>query len=98
MDRYCLRRWFVDSAALTQLMSDVIGFPITQSGEAEGSARGAAILALEAIGAIPHIKNAPVPLGKTMRPNVKTAPAYKSARQRQRKMYDLIAKEWWEKE
>lgn len=87
---------FVDSGALTQLAADVIGFPITQSGEAEGSARGAAILALESIGAIKNIDMAPVPLGKTYKPHPKDNAIYKNARQRQQRLYDMVAKGIWE--
>ncbi|HMY37266.1 MAG TPA: FGGY-family carbohydrate kinase, partial [bacterium] len=87
---------FVDSGALTQLAADVIGFPITQSGEAEGSARGAAILALESIGTIKNIDMAPVPLGKTYKPHPKDNAIYKNARQRQQRLYDMVAKGIWE--
>lgn len=86
---------FVDSTPLSQLMADVLGAAITQSGEAEGSARGAAILALEAIGAIKDASAAPVPLGATLKPNMKNHEVLTKARKRQQALYALIAKEWW---
>lgn len=89
---------FVDSAMLTQMASDVLGFPITQSGEAEGSARGAAILALETIGAIKSISEAPVPLGKTFKPDKNDHRIYAAARERQQALYALVSKNWWERE
>jgi len=88
---------FIDSGLLTQMAADVFGEPITQSGEAEGSARGAAIMALEAIGEIADISKAPMPIGKTFRPNPNNHKIYTKARDRQKTMYDLVAKEWWEK-
>jgi gluconokinase len=89
---------FVDSAVLTQVMADVLGAPVTQSGEAEGSARGAAILALETIGAIKDASKAPVPLGQTFKPNPKHTAIYQRARARQQRLYDLVAKHWWGEE
>jgi gluconokinase len=88
---------FIDSAVLTQIMADVLEMAVTQSGEAEGSARGAAILALEAIGAVKHASAVPMPLGKSFRPNPALQAAYTRARERQQRLYDLVAKEWWEK-
>jgi len=88
---------FVDSGVLTQVMADILGAPVTQSGEAEGSARGAAILALEAIGTIKDASKAPVPLGKTFKPNSRNKDAYQRARDRQHKLYELISRQWWAK-
>lgn len=89
---------FIDSAVLTQIMADVLGAPVTQSGEAEGSARGAAILALEVIGAVKKASDVPMPLGKTFKPDLKLNRAYRDARERQAQLYDLVAREWWEKD
>jgi gluconokinase len=89
---------FIDSAPLTQLMSDVMGEPITQSGEAEGSARGTAILALEAMGAIGDASEPPMPLGRRFKPDMKRHAIYARARERQQALYDLAAKNWWSAE
>jgi len=86
---------FIDSAMLTQLMSDVLGEPITQSGEAEGSARGTAVLALEAMGAIRDASEAPIPLGRTFEPNMQRHEIYERARERQKALYDLVSQGWW---
>ncbi len=88
---------FIDSAVLTQIMSDVLGIAITQSGEAEGSARGAAILALEGIGQVSNIAEVPMPIGRTFNPNVENHEIYRKARERQNALYELTAKRWWEK-
>lgn len=89
---------FIDSAVLTQLMSDVLGEPVTQSGEAEGSARGTAVLVLEALGAIRDASQAPVPLGRTFKPSLERHAIYERARQRQAALYDLVAGGWWSAE
>ena len=86
---------FIDSAVLTQLMSDVLGEPITQSGEPEGSARGTAVLVLEALGAIRDASAAPIPLGRTFKPNLQRHAIYERARERQGALYDLVARGWW---
>ncbi|MBL7960123.1 gluconokinase [bacterium] len=88
---------FIDSEVLTQIMSDVMGLPVTQSGEQEGSARGAAILALEGIGSVRNAAEIPMPLGRTFNPNTQNHEIYKAARERQNNMYNLIAQRWWEK-
>lgn len=85
----------IDSAVVTQLVADSIGHSITQSGEAEGSARGVAVLVLEALGTISHISKAPVPLGKTFRPSAANHRVYRDARLRQNKLYDIISTRWW---
>ncbi len=89
---------FIDSAVLTQVMTDVLGAPVTQSGEAEGSARGAAILALEVIGVFKQSSDAPMPLARTFKPDMKLNHVYRDARERQKALYDLMAREWWEKD
>ena len=43
------------SPAWTAMMADVLGVPLTPSTEAEGSSRGAALLASEALGLIPSL-------------------------------------------
>jgi gluconokinase len=86
---------FADSAVMVQLMADILGRPVTQSAEAEGSARGSALLALEAIGAVTDLAALPAPLGPTFEPDPKRHRVYREARTRQAALYDLIAREWW---
>lgn len=47
------------SPTWTRIVADVLGVPITPSAEPEGSSRGAALLALEALGVIPSVEAAP---------------------------------------
>jgi gluconokinase len=53
---------------LTQLCADAIGRPLELSVATEGSARGAAIAALEAIGAISDLAALPPPVERVFRP------------------------------
>jgi gluconokinase len=76
------------SNAWMQIMADALGRPVLASAEAEASSRGAAILALEALGATTH----------AIRPETTTRfePAaehtrrYRRAAERQRRLYDAV--------
>jgi gluconokinase len=69
-----------------QLCADVLDRPVTESAVAEGSARGAAVHALERLGAEPD----PAPLGRTYEPDPRRAELYKAARERQRDLYKRL--------
>jgi gluconokinase len=66
-----------------QLCADVLGRPVTASAVAEGSARGAAVHALERLGADPE----PAPLGKTYEPDPERTELHAEARERQGELY-----------
>ncbi len=66
-----------------QIIADALGRPIGVSTVAEGSLRGAAVLALERLGESP----AAPPLGREFHPREERAEAYRSARERQRELY-----------
>jgi gluconokinase len=70
----------------TQLFAEALGRPVTASGVPEGSARGAAVHALERLGAEPE----PAPLGRTFEPNAERTEIYAAARERQRELYDRL--------
>jgi gluconokinase len=70
------------SPAWLQIMADVLGHEIVASAEAEGSSRGAALLALELAGA-GRAEEAPVPLGITYRPVPERQARYQDAKARQ---------------
>jgi gluconokinase len=74
------------SPAWIQLCADVLDRPVTASGVPEGSARGAAIHALERLGADPDS----APLGQTYEPDPRRAEIYAAARERQRELYDRL--------
>jgi len=75
------------SPAWAQIVSDTLGVPVALGGDAEASARGAALLALEALGvAVPE---APAPL-RVLQPAPERHARYEVARERQRLLYDKI--------
>jgi gluconokinase len=74
------------SAEWTQLFADVLGLPVTASGVAEGSARGAAIHVLQRLGVEPE----PAPLGCVHEPEPERTEIYAAARERQRELYERL--------
>ena len=78
------------SAAWVQILADVLEQAVTVSGEEEASARGAALLALEAVGAIRDVGELAPEFGKTLFPNSAHREVYRKARERQQRLYTLI--------
>ena len=72
-----------------QIMADVLGRPITTSAVPEASLRGAAVVVLERLGETP----APAPLASTVEPRPDKAGAFRAARERQRRLYDVVTSE-----
>jgi gluconokinase len=70
-------------------MADTLGRAVTLSGVKEASSRGAALLALEALGG-PEIEAAEVPLGETFEPDPDRHEVYTRALERQRRLYDAV--------
>ena len=69
-----------------QIMADVLARPVTASKVEEGSLRGAAVATLERLG---HEAAEP-PLGKVFHPRPDRADAYRSARERQQRLYEEL--------
>ncbi|HYX77443.1 MAG TPA: gluconokinase [Gaiellaceae bacterium] len=69
-----------------QVFADVLGLPLVASAVAEGSARGAAVYALERLG----VETGAAPLGKTFEPDPERGEIYAAARDRQRDLYDRL--------
>jgi len=61
----------------------VLGQPVTASAVSEGSARGAAVHALERLGVEPEAAR----LGRTYEPDARRTEIYTAARERQRDLY-----------
>lgn len=76
----------VNSPTWTQIMADALGRPVAHSAVAEGSSRGAAVLALEALGERPG----EAPLGETFEPDPAATEAYRAALERQQALYDAV--------
>ncbi|HSL64802.1 MAG TPA: gluconokinase, partial [Gaiellaceae bacterium] len=72
-----------------QILADVLERPVTLSGAGEASARGAAVWALERLGASPP----PPPSGPTFQPRADRTEAYRSARERQRRLYQAATED-----
>jgi len=77
------------SPTWTRIMADALGRPVTLSGVEEASARGAVLLALEAVGG-PVIESREVPLGETFDPDPESHEVYREALVRQRRLYDAV--------
>lgn len=69
-----------------QIMSDALARPVHASRVAEASLRGAAVAILERLG---HA-TAPPPLGDVFDPRDERAEAYRSARERQERLYEVL--------
>lgn len=78
--------------AWIQIMADALGRPVTASGVEEASLRGAAVLALERLG----YEAETAPVGAVFEPREDRADAYRSARERQRALYELTRR--WNEE
>jgi gluconokinase len=79
------------SRAWTQIIADVLERPVTLSRVSEASSRGAALLALEALGRIPTV-DAAVPLfGEVFQPREERRAAHRAAASRQESLYRLLA-------
>jgi gluconokinase len=78
------------SPAWTRIMADVLGVPVSPCLEAEGSARGAALLGLEALGAIPSVEAVAARVGPPVAPDPARHACYKDALGRHRELYAAL--------
>ncbi|MBA4115117.1 MAG: gluconokinase, partial [Rubrobacter sp.] len=77
------------SPTWTGILADALGRPMTASAVPEASSRGAALLALEALGG-PVIEEVAAPLGETYEPDLSRHAIYREALERQRELYDAV--------
>jgi gluconokinase len=78
------------SPAWTQMMADSLGRPVVASTELEASCRGAALYALERIGAIPDLEALPASIGATFSPRPQFEPVYARLLEEQRGLYEKV--------
>ena len=78
------------SRVWTQMITDAIGRPITWSVEPEATSRGAAVLALEALRALPDLSSARRPTGETFVPQKAHHVRYLEALERQRRLDERV--------
>lgn len=75
-----------------QMLADVLGAPLTASGEVEATSRGAALLALQSLGDIAMLDDPSVPaaLGRTYEPDTRRHQVYRAGAARQRRLYERL--------
>lgn len=81
------------SPLLRSIIADTLDTPIYPSHDQEASARGVALLAMEALGIIPDIAQAPVHLGPPTLPDARRGEVYRKAARRQRELYGLLLRD-----
>lgn len=78
------------SPAWIHIMADVLGVPVLPSTEAEASSRGAALLALEALGVLPSLAAAPAGVGPAVAPDPGRHARYREGLARHRQLYETL--------
>lgn len=80
----------LNSRAWVQILADVLGEPITISQQEEASARGVALMALEALGADGYTESSESLSAERILPDQAHHEIYQAAMARQIKLYDLL--------
>ena len=78
------------SPSLQQMIADTLGTPLYPSQDHEASARGAALLALEALGVIPDLSQVAPVLDAPFQPDAGRGAIYRKAAQRQQELYQKL--------
>jgi gluconokinase len=78
------------SATLQHIVADTLGVPVYPSLDHEASARGAALLALEALGVLADVAQVPPHLKEPVQPNAENHEVYKKGAERQWKLYRML--------
>ena len=78
------------SRAWTQIIADALGHPVTRSSETEATSRGAALLALEALGVLPDLAAARQAPGETFVPDHAHHARFRDAIERQRRLDERV--------
>ncbi len=81
------------SPSWTQMMADALGCPLRICLEKEATSRGAALLAMERIGAIGHVRERPPEMGQVFEPVVAHHSIYEQQLRRQRRLYTKLFEE-----
>lgn len=80
------------SSLLCQLLADALNRPLELSASSEASARGAALLALEALHILPDLAQLTPETSSTIQPDAARHKIYGKARERQQAFYEMIFK------
>ena len=78
------------SPAWAQMLADALAKPVALTAAREASSRGAVLLALEAMGKLKSIADAPASLARVYEPQAERAPLYRAGLARQQMIYDLL--------
>ncbi|MGH2493184.1 MAG: gluconokinase [Ktedonobacteraceae bacterium] len=78
------------SVTLGQIVTDTLGVAVYPSLDHEASARGAALLALEAMGMLPDVAQAPAHLKSPIIPDAENHAVYRKGAERQQKLYQAL--------
>ncbi len=78
------------SRVWVQILADVFGMPVIVSDEEQSSARGAALLALEALGVIQDAAQLPAASREIFYPEAARYEIYRRAMERQQRLYSLL--------
>jgi gluconokinase len=73
-----------------QIIADVLGRPLMFGGSAESSIRGAALLALEAVGKIETIEEDSIPIDQVYEPDMSRHARYQQGLARQEELYEQL--------
>jgi gluconokinase len=80
----------VHSPLWTQMLADALAVPVSLSPEPEASSRGAALLALNALGFRPNLWEDKPAWGRLVQPRAKLTRVYRSGRRRQTELEALV--------
>jgi len=75
-----------------QIIADVLGRPVMFGGTPEASIRGAALLALEAVGKIVNLDAVPVSIDEVFEPDMQRHARYREGLARQQELYERLFK------
>ncbi len=78
---------------LEHIVADTLGVPVYPSLDHEASARGAALLALEAMGILPDVAQVPPHLKPPVEPDAEKHTVYRKGAERQQKLYQTLLEE-----
>ncbi len=78
------------SGTLGHIVADTLGVPVYPSLDHEASARGAALLALEAMGILPDVAQVPPHLKPEIKPDAENLAIYRKGAERQQKLYQAL--------
>ncbi|HXG61407.1 MAG TPA: gluconokinase [Planctomycetota bacterium] len=81
------------SSAWMQILADALGVPVAASEEPEASCRGAALLALEALGKVGRLEDLPARTGRRFEPDPARHARYARATERQERYYARLISE-----